>query len=199
MALESQFRCNGSQGYIAWVDDILQVRQTANADGFDLDFDLQLFDDPQALHEAIVRKNEQTRLSRVVAGYCWEWDKEGRSDPDAVDITIGDYERSWNLDSSDPWAIAEGSINEVGCIHTCQGLEFDYVGVIIGEDLKCRDGEIVVDHQARATTDRSLFGIKKMFDEEPAKAAETAEDTSHLPVLMCNSGLVETFAEKHNE
>lgn len=176
MTLESQFRCNGSQGYIAWVDDVLQIRETANADGFDLDFDLRMFDDPQALHEAIAAKNEQTRLSRVVAGYCWEWEKESRSDPDAVDITIGEYERSWNLDAGEPWAIAEGSIDEVGCIHTCQGLEFDYVGVIIGDDLKYRDGEIVVDHEARATTDRSLFGIKKMFDEEPEKAAETAEE-----------------------
>jgi DUF2075 family protein len=176
MTLESQFRCNGSKGYIAWLDDVLEIRQTANADGFDLAYDLQVFEDPQTLHESIAAKNEQTRLSRVVAGYCWEWEKDGRSDPDTYDITIGDYERSWNLDTSDPWAIAEGSIDEVGCIHTCQGLEFDYVGVIIGEDLKYRDGQIVVDHEARATTDRSLFGIKKMFDEEPEKAAATAEE-----------------------
>jgi DUF2075 family protein len=176
LTLESQFRCNGSKGYIAWVDDVLQIRRTANADGFDLDFDLRVFDAPEALHAAIEAKNERTRLSRVVAGYCWEWDKDGRADPDAPDITIGEYERSWNLDDSEPWAIAEGSIDEVGCIHTCQGLEFDYVGVIVGEDLKYRDGEIVVDHEERASTDRSLFGIKKMFDEEPQKAAEIAEE-----------------------
>ena len=176
LTLESQFRCNGSKGYIAWVDDVLQIRRTANADGFDLDFDLRVFDSPEALHTAIEERNERTRLSRVVAGYCWEWEKEGRSDPDVTDITIGDYERSWNLDTSDPWAIAEGSIDEVGCIHTCQGLEFDYVGVIIGEDLRYRDGEIVVDHEARASTDRSLFGIKKMFKENPDQAAETAEE-----------------------
>jgi len=176
LTLESQFRCNGSKGYIAWVDDVLQIRRTANADGFDLDFDLRVFDAPEALHAAIEAKNERTRLSRVVAGYCWEWDKDGRADPDAPDITIGEYERSWNLDDSEPWAIAEGSIDEVGCIHTCQGLEFDYVGVIVGEDLKYRDGEIVVDHEERASTDRSLFGIKKMFDEEPKKAAEITEE-----------------------
>ena len=176
LALESQFRCNGSKGYIAWLDDVLEIRNTANADGFDLDYDVRMFDDPGTLHATIARKNERTRLSRVVAGYCWEWEKEERSNPEAHDIKIGDYERSWNLDAGDPWAIAEGSIDEVGCIHTCQGLEFDYVGVIIGEDLKYRDGEIVVDHEARATTDRSLFGIKKMFDEQPSKAAEIAEE-----------------------
>jgi Uncharacterized conserved protein len=176
VTLESQFRCNGSNGYLAWVDDVLEIRETANADGFELDFDLRLFDDPQRLHEAIERRNKETRLSRVVAGYCWEWEKEGRSDPDRTDIKIGDYERSWNLDNNEPWAIAEGSIDEVGCIHTCQGLEFDYVGVIIGEDIKYRDGGIVVDHNARANTDRSLFGIKKMFNEKPQKAAVLAEE-----------------------
>ncbi|ESS10435.1 MAG: hypothetical protein A07HR60_02450 [uncultured archaeon A07HR60] len=176
LTLESQFRCNGSEGYIAWVDDVLQIRQTANADRFDLDFDLQVMDSPETLHAAIETANERTRLSRVVAGYCWEWDKDGRADPSVTDIKIGDYERSWNLDTSDPWAIADGSIDEVGCIHTCQGLEFDYVGVIIGEDLKYRDGEIVVDHEQRATTDRSLFGIKKLSREEPKRAAAIADE-----------------------
>ncbi len=135
-----------------------------------------MFDTPEALHEAIATKNEQTRLSRVVAGYCWEWNKESRSDPDSTDIKIGEYERSWNLDTSELWAIAEGSIDEVGCIHTCQRLEFDYVGVIIGNDLKYRDGEIVVDHEARANTDRSLFGIKKKFREEPEEVTAKAEE-----------------------
>jgi Uncharacterized conserved protein len=154
----------------------LQIRQTANADRFDLDFDLQVMDSPETLHAAIETANERTWLSRVVAGYCWEWEKDGRADPGVTDIKIGDYERSWNLDTSDPWAIADGSIDEVGCIHTCQGLEFDYVGVIIGEDLKYRDGEIVVDHEQRATTDRSLFGIKKLSREEPKRAAAIADE-----------------------
>jgi len=122
------------------------------------------------------QKNNQNRVSRIVAGYCWEWEKDGRADPSISDIKIGNYERSWNLDTNDPWAITEGSIDQVGCIHTCQGLEFDYVGVIIGEDLKYRDGDIIVDHEERASTDRSLFGIKKMFRENPDKAVETAEE-----------------------
>ena len=176
MTLDAQFRCSGSDGYMAWLDDVLEIRETANADGFDLEFDVKLFDDPQHLHEAIEEKNEQGTLSRVVAGYCWEWDKEGRDDPDYYDIEIGEYRKSWNRDGGDPWAIDKGSIDEVGCIHTCQGLEFDYVGVIIGPDLKYRDGEIVTDHEARAQTDRSLFGIKKMLDEEPERANQIIDE-----------------------
>lgn len=176
MELDAQFRCSGSDGYVAWLDDALQIRDTANADGFDLEFDVRLYDDPQDLHDAIEVKNGGETLSRVVAGYCWEWDKEGRSDPNHYDIEIGDYRRSWNLDGGNPWAIDEGSIDEVGCIHTCQGLEFDYVGVIIGSDLKYRDGEIITDHEARATTDRSLFGVKKMLDEDPERAEEIIDE-----------------------
>ena len=176
MTLDAQFRCSGSDGYMAWLDDVLEIRETANADGFDLEFDVRLFDDPENLHTAIEEKNEQGTLSRVVAGYCWEWDKEGRDDPDYYDIEIGEYRKSWNRDGGDPWAIDEGSIDEVGCIHTCQGLEFDYVGVIIGPDLKYRDGEIVTDHEARAKTDRSLFGIKKMLDEEPERANQIIDE-----------------------
>ena len=174
--LEAQFRCSGSDGYIRWLDDVLEIRPTANAAEFDLEYDIRLFDSPQALHGAIERKNEETDLCRVVAGYCWEWETDGRADEDVLDIKIGEYERSWNLDVSDPWAIAEGSIDEVGCIHTCQGLEFDYVGVIIGPDLKYRDGQIVTDHEERASTDRSLFGIKKMLRQNPEVAEQKIDE-----------------------
>jgi len=176
IVLESQFRCNGSEGYVAWLDDVLGIRETANAEGFDLEYDLKLFESPKELHKAIKEKNESGKPSRVVAGYCWEWEKDSRRDPDKHDIEVGDYERSWNLRGRDPWAIDKGSIEEVGCIHTCQGLEFDYVGVIIGKDLKYRNNEIVVDYEERASTDRSLFGIKKMFREEPEKAEEKVEE-----------------------
>lgn len=176
MELDAQFRCSGSDGYVAWLDDVLEIRETANADGFDLEFDVRLFDDPGQMHDAIAKKDAQGTLSRVVAGYCWEWDKEGRDDSDYYDIEINEYRKSWNRDGGDPWAIDEGSLDEVGCIHTCQGLEFDYVGVIIGPDLKYRNGEIVTDHEERATTDRSLFGVKKMLDEEPTRATKIIDE-----------------------
>ncbi len=176
IALESQLRCAGSGDYIAWVDSVLGMEEPDRPEALDVDFDVRLFDSPQSLHEAIDKRNEQTDLSRVVAGYCWEWDTEGQSDPDYVDIELGDYERSWNLDSSDPWAIAEGSVDEVGCIHTCQGLEFDYVGVIIGPDLRYEDGEVVTDFRERASSDRSVFGMKKMFKQSPEEAAELADE-----------------------
>ncbi|MFW6025014.1 MAG: DNA/RNA helicase domain-containing protein [Candidatus Woesearchaeota archaeon] len=175
--LESQFRCNGSKGYISWLDDVLQIKRTANADGFDIDYDIKLFNDPNKLHEEIRKKNEDLKMdSRVVAGYCWEWDKDGRKNQDKFDIKIGDFQKSWNLRGGNPWAIDKGSMDEVGCIHTCQGLEFGYVGVIIGKDMRYDDGKIITDYKERASTDRSLFGIKKMFKEDPKLAKELSDE-----------------------
>ena len=75
---------------------------------------------------------------------------------------------SWNLnDKSQTWAIEPDSVNEAGCIHTCQGLEFDYVGVIIGDDLIYRDGKIITDVTKRASTDQSVKGYKKLLEKDP--------------------------------
>jgi len=82
---------------------------------------------------------------------------------------------SWNLGNTDTWAIDQDSINQVGCIHTCQGLEFEYVGVIIGDDLAYRDGKVVTDYTKRAKTDQSLKGIKKMMKEDPEKAMKVVD------------------------
>src|SRR5699024_7816617 len=86
------------------------------------------------------------------------------------------FEMSWNLDNTATWAIDEHSVKESGVIHTCQGLEFDYVGVIIGDDLRYVNGEVITDHTKRARTDRSLWGIKKMFRENPEKATQIADE-----------------------
>ncbi len=114
----------------------------------------------------------------MVAGYCWNWDKKGREKPDYVDIVIPEhnFRMSWNLGNTATWAIDKDSINEDGCIRTCQGLEFDYVGVIIGDDLSCVDEKLIIDYTKRAKTDRALFGIKKMFKENPEEAAKTADE-----------------------
>lgn len=176
--LESQFRCNGSDGYLSWLNNILQIKETANAEGFDFDFDFQIFDSPIELKKAIEEKNNINNKARLVAGYCWDWISSGKNDSNIFDINIEEYNfhMSWNLGNSTTWAIDKESINEVGCIHTCQGLEFDYVGVIIGDDLKVVDGICKTNFLKRAKTDKSLSGIKKKYKENPHKALEIADE-----------------------
>lgn len=171
--LLSQFRCNGSDSYLSWIDNVLEINLEAT-DDFDFDYDIRICDSPEEVRELILEKNKINNKSRMVAGYCWNWIKEGKNNSDIHDIQIGDFEMSWNLGSSSTWAIDSESVNEIGCIHTCQGLEFDYVGVIIGEDLRYDDG-IITDFTKRARTDQSLKGLKGLYKKNKEEALKIAD------------------------
>ena len=176
LELSSQFRCNGSDGYLAWLDHTLDIRDTANQTLDTTEYDFRVFDSPADLHALIELKNRANNRSRVVAGYCWKW--PSKRDPAAWDIEMpaSGYRRRWSLDKDGSlWIVAPESVEQVGCIHTCQGLELDYVGVIIGPDLTYRDGRIVVDATKRASSDQSVKGLKKMLKEEPARAEVLAD------------------------
>ena len=169
LTLTSQFRCNGSDGYLAWLDDTLAIRPTANPTLDTRDYEFKVFATPQSMHDAIEQKNQGNK-ARVVAGYCWPW--RSKKDPGANDIVIGDdYARQWNLDQDGSlWIIAEHSVEQVGCIHTCQGLEVDYIGVIIGPDLIVRDGQVITSPETRDRHDRSIRGWKTLMKAQPAFA-----------------------------
>ena len=177
--LDSQFRCNGSDGYLAWLDRVLEIRDTANFDIDGFDYDFKVFDDPNEMRKSIEEKNNINNKSRIVAGYCWEWPTGNtRKDTNYHEIKIPKYgfEISWNLDAGENFAIGTTSVNEAGCIHTVQGLEFDYVGVIIGDDLRYENGQIVTDYTKRAKTDTSLNGIKKIAKEQGEEVANKIAD-----------------------
>ena len=177
MELVSQFRCNGSDGYLAWLDNALEIRETANWDMEGIDYDIQIMDSPNEMQNIIIERNDSSKnRARILAGYCWNWIKEGANDTSVHDIQIGDFGMSWNLKNTSTFAIDETSVNEVGCIHTSQGLEFDYVGVIIGNDMRYENGKIVTDFTKRAKTDQSLKGIKTIHKENPEKALKLADE-----------------------
>ena len=176
MELVSQFRCNGSDGYLAWIDDVLQIRDTANYDLEGIDYDIRICDSPKEMEHIVIEKNRIRNRARILAGYCWNWPKDTRNDVNYHDIKIGDYGISWNLDGGDAFAINPDSVHEAGCIHTSQGLEFDYVGVIIGDDMRYENGEIVTDYSKRAKTDQSMKGIKGLAKDDPEKASQLADE-----------------------
>lgn len=177
MELVSQFRCNGSDDYMAWLDGTLGVQENIDNYFTRESFDFQIFESPSALHDEIRAKNKGNNKSRVVAGYCWNW--VSQNDTKLFDINIPEfgYKAQWNLkQNSTVWIISPNSVEEVGCIHTCQGLEVDYVGVIVGEDLKVVNGELVTDPSARAKTDKSLAGYIKDRKANPAEAELKADE-----------------------
>lgn len=165
--LVSQFRCNGSDAYIQFIDDLLQrLPETIHVDISELNFDFKVFDDPNEMREALRDKNQINNKSRMVAGYCFDWNvKHHRGD---WDIMLGDnFKAKWNLENDKVWAINPRSFEEVGCIHTAQGLEFDYIGVFIGKDLTYNPitGRIETNKEAISKDDKSS-GIRSAKPEK---------------------------------
>lgn len=174
LELASQFRCNGSDGYLSWLDNILQIKETANDSLEGIDYDFRVIDSPLSIHKEIVEKNKINNKARMLAGYCWNW--ISKKNGSLKDIVIDKYEATWNLSQhGQSWIIHPDSVNEIGCIHTCQGLELDYVGVIIGPDLLVRNGKIVTDPLKRAKTDKSISGYGKLLSENPEEAKKIAD------------------------
>ncbi len=175
LKLESQFRCNGSDGYLAWLDDVLQIKETANRSLTGAKYDFKIVDSPNELRELIFEKNKINNKARLVAGYCWDWISKGNKN--SYDIVMPEYkfEMRWNLATDgNLWIISPKSVREVGCIHTCQGLEVDYVGVIIGPDLVVRGGKVITSPKKRAKTDKSLNGYYRDYKINSKKADEKA-------------------------
>ncbi len=176
MDLSSQFRCNGSDGYLAWLDDTLQIRETANPVLDVKEYDFQVVDSPTQLQELVFKKNREKNRARMVAGYCWEW--VSKKNKALLDIRFPEhgFAMRWNLESDGGlWILGRDSVNEVGCIHTCQGLEMDYVGVIVGPDLIVRNGNILTVPEKRAKSDASIKGYKTLLAKDPGQAAKKAD------------------------
>jgi DUF2075 family protein len=175
--LTSQFRCGGSDDYLAWLDETLGVNSETPHYFKQDSFDFKIFDNPIDLHNEIKNKNQSNNKSRMVAGYCWNWISQKK--PMLKDIQIKEfaYEATWNLtEDGSQWIISPSSVEEVGCIHTCQGLELDYVGVIVGPDLVTKNGELCTNPDARAKTDKSLAGFKTEFKTKPELAVAKADE-----------------------
>jgi len=151
--LAAQFRCAGSDGFISWITDVLDIEQTANPFWeADPDFDFRIVDSPDELENTVVHRIEEGESARLVAGYCWKWSDPLPDGTLVPDVVIGDWSRPWNARSGvgrlakgipkeHMWASHPGGIHQVGCIYTAQGFEFDYVGVIVGPDLVYREGQ----------------------------------------------------------
>jgi DUF2075 family protein len=156
---------------MAWLDDALGL-QDVPENYFTRDkFDFRILDSASELHELVREKNLKNNRARIVAGYCWNWVSKKDSKAFDIEFPQDGYKARWNLASyGNEWIMNSNSVEEVGCIHTCQGLECDYVGVIVGKDLIYKGGELTTDATARAKTDGSLRGYKKFREGNEAEA-----------------------------
>ncbi len=173
LELNSQFRCGGSDNFLDWLDNTLQIKNTGTQ--LTGDFDFRVVDSPQELQELIREKNKERNKARIVAGRCWDWISE--KNPDLLDIKIREHNFTmrWNLNSErNTWIISPTSVEDVGCIHSAQGLEIDYIGVIVGPDLIVRNGQVIGVPEGRAKTDTSLKGFKTLHKIDPDAATKKA-------------------------
>ena len=177
LELTSQFRCGGSDDYMAWLDDTLGLQNVPENYFSRGKFDFKIFDSVVDLHSEIRKKNKESNKARMVAGYCWNW--ISKKTPSSFDIELeqGEYKARWNLASyGNEWIINSKSVDEVGCIHTCQGLEVDYVGVIIGGDLDVINGKLITNPKGRAKSDKSLNGFVGERKVDPERADAKADE-----------------------
>jgi len=177
LRLESQFRCGGSDGYLAWLDHVLGVRPTANDTLDTAEYDFRVLDSPTEVQRLIEERDRGSNRARMVAGYCWDW--KSKADPSAQDVVIPEhgFAMQWNLPKDGGlWITARDSVKQIGCIHTCQGLEVDYIGVIIGPDLIALDGDVIACPDKRSGQDQSIKGYKKAAVADPTAARRKATE-----------------------
>jgi DUF2075 family protein len=202
MELSAQFRCAGAEGYINWINDVLQIKETANYDGWDKkSFDFQIFDSPNNLREAINKKSKQNNVARILAGYAWGWSSaaDGNGDAEVEDVTIPEYDFSmpWNSRKvGTTWAIDDRGIKQVGCIHTSQGLEFDYVGVIVGDDLSFDNEHGVFSTDHRKYKDKTG---KKGMKEKPLELNRLVRNIYKVLMTRGMKGCYVYFVNKETE
>lgn len=145
--LEAQFRCAGSDGFINWVNNTLALERTANVlwDSSDA-FDFRILETPDLLDKAIRQKSAEGSSARMTAGFCWPWSNPDKDGNLIDDVVIDSFSRPWNakpdagrlakgIPKASLWAHTPAGIDQIGCVYTAQGFEFDYVGVIVGPDL----------------------------------------------------------------
>jgi hypothetical protein len=151
--LGAQFRCGGSEEYLFWVRRLLGLSEDPPAPWHgDPQFEVRLVDSPIELESFLREKMDHAYSARMTAGFCWRWSDARKDGTLVADVQIGDWARPWNSKSdrrigdappSALWATEDGGFEQVGCIYTAQGFEYDWSGVIIGPELVWRDGRFI--------------------------------------------------------
>ena len=140
--LQTQFRCSGSDAYLQWLDSLLEIRETEITE-FDTKMEFSIFDNPFKMMEEIKKRNaEKKNSARIVAGFCWPWSEPNRDGSLVNDVKIGDFQMPWeNKKEFWKWATDDTGMAQVGTVYTSQGMEFDYIAVIFGNDLLYKNEE----------------------------------------------------------
>jgi DUF2075 family protein len=177
VTLLTQYRCMGSNDYLLWIESVLGYEKEQKILSKNEVFDFKIFNSPSKLYSELSKHESiKPNSARMVAGFCWPWSKTLDASGELVkDVRIGDFEMPWEThgDISKPpkgyvkwyeWAYRQEGFKQVGCIYTAQGFEFDYVGVIIGDDLSYDPEKKRLVGNINATKDPTLRKSKENFE-----------------------------------
>lgn len=147
--LDAQFRCGGSEEYLLWVKRLLGLESGGPATWTgDPHFEVEAADSPYEMEAYLASRLDAGYSARIAAGYCWPWSDPRKDGSLVPDVRVGDWSRPWNLKGDRSvggapaaalWASDPAGFGQVGCVYTAQGFEYDYAGVIVGNDLVWRD------------------------------------------------------------
>jgi hypothetical protein len=176
VSLHDQFRCGGSEAYEQWVIDLLGLEGGDAPTVWDGDgrFDLRLAGSPAELETFLRARQHDGETARISAGYCWKWSDPRPDDTLVPDVQIGSWARPWNVKSersvgeapgSAFWATDPHGFEQIGCVYTAQGFEYEWSGVILGPDLVARNGELVT---VRAESKDPAFQSRRTLSDEEA-------------------------------
>jgi DUF2075 family protein len=188
--LMSQMRVKADSDYVGYIRSILARDGSAPARRPDFgDYKFQMFDDLGEMHDAIRARDAEVGLSRLVAGFAWKWVSKGK--PGVTDIHLDGVDLPWNRTQTD-WIASPGSLEEVGSIHTVQGYDLNYAGVIIGPDLRFDPDS------ARLFVDRKSYFDKKGMENNPRLGiVYTDEDLlrfiTNIYAVLLTRGMLGTY------
>lgn len=162
MKLDIQFRVQSTTDFTSFIKQLLQIEKTERIVPFnDSKYDIRIFDSIEEMHNEIKKKNKEMGLSRMVSGYYVKW--ISKTNKELFDFENEGYKIKWNT-KYENWLNSPEAINEIGCIHTIQGHDLNYVGVIIGDDLKYNPYE------------KKLYVDKKNFYDDKAKPIKGSQN-----------------------
>lgn len=203
--LRTQFRCNGSDGYLNWLDNTLGIRETANIMlTKDEKMDFRIFDSPHKLRDEIKRINgRKPNSARMVAGFCWPWSDPNPDGTLKEDVVIGDFRMTWEakneakilapgIPKAALWAYDPNGVNQMGSIYTIQGFEFDYVGVVFGNDL-------VYDSEKKSWVGKPENSADKAVKRDTANFVRYVKNVYRVLMSRGMSGCYVYFIDKSTE
>lgn len=175
--LDDQFRLGGSKLYENWIADLLNLSTNSVSKwGEDLNFKLEVVSSPQEMERILMSKNSNGYSARITAGFCWTWRDPNEDGTLPLDVEIGNWKKPWNVKgergvggylAGSLWAIDPKGFDQIGCVYTAQGFEYDWNGVIFGPDLVWRGNKWV--GVPSGSKDPDMRGMDEISFEKLAK------------------------------